>query len=99
MCETLGEPIVEEDIPVEYGDLHPVIQEILGIYNILRDEYDHFNGRYLGKNFSGILDLLDLLEINKVDRKYYTELIMLIDSIRRDLYKPAETKSAKKPSA
>lgn len=91
MCEMLGEEPTEEDTPIEFSDLDAILQQSLDIYSSLRDEYDYFSGTYIGKNFSGSLELLSLMDIPKEDYKFYLDLIKVIDSIRKELYKPAST--------
>lgn len=95
MCEMLGTEPVEEEIPVDYSDLLTDVQEALGIYSKLRDEWDTMNGNYLGKNYSGILDILNILEVPPEDRKTMFELIGIIDGHRAKAIKdnkPVEKK-------
>lgn len=82
MCEELGTEPVEEEIPVEFGDFFIDVQEALGIYQKLRDEWDTMNGNYLGKNYAGLIDLLELLDVPVEDRRTQYELIGIIDSHR-----------------
>lgn len=84
MCEMLGSTPIESEIPVEYDDLLVEVQEALDIYHKLKDEWDTMNGNYLGKSYSGIGDILDILEIPKEDRKTLFSLIGLIDRHRSE---------------
>ena len=82
MCETLGsEPVVEE-IPVEYSDFPNEIQLAISIYRLLRDEWEYMGGTYTGKNLNGIFELFEVYNIDQVDKRYYLELIHVIDAIR-----------------
>lgn len=84
MAEAMGfEPAVE-DIPVEYEDLLLDVQEALDIYYKLRDEWDTMNGNYMGKNYSGIKDIFEILEVPSEDYKTMFNLIGMIDRHRAD---------------
>jgi hypothetical protein len=93
MCDVLGIEPTEEDIPVEYDDLSIDVQEALNIYSKLKDEWDGMNGVYLGKSYSGILDIFDILEVPKEDRRIMFDLIGSIDKVRS---KALEAKRPKK---
>jgi hypothetical protein len=82
MCETLGSEPVEEEIPVEYQDFPDEIQLAISIYRLLRDEWEYMGGTYTGKNLNGIFELFEVYNIDQVDKKYYLELIHVIDAIR-----------------
>ena len=82
MCEALGNDPIEEEIPVEIDDFPEEIQEAISIYYKLRDDWDTMNGVYMGKSYTGLGDILDILEVEKVDRKYLLECIAIMDSAR-----------------
>ena len=82
MCETLGSEPVDSEIPVDYEDLYIDVQEALGIYQKLKDEWDTMNGNYMGKSYNGILDIFTILEIPAEDHKTLLELISIIDKHR-----------------
>lgn len=82
MCDMMNSEPIEEEIPVEYEDLLLDVQEALNIYSKLRDEWDTMNGIYLGKSYTGILDIFELYEIPKEDRRTIFDLLNLIDSHR-----------------
>jgi hypothetical protein len=84
MCEQLGSEIVESEIPVEFDDFAMEVQLALSIYRMLRDEWEYMNGTYLGKNLNGIFELFDVYEVHPKDKKFYLELIHMIDSTRID---------------
>ncbi len=87
MCEMMGVEVTESEIPVEYSDLSLDVQASFGIYAKLRDEWDPMDGRYLGKSYAGILDIFEILEVPKEDRKQTLELINSIDSYRKKVLK------------
>lgn len=87
MCEALGNEPVESEIPVEYEDLFIDVQEALGIYAILRDEWDTMNGIYLGKNYSNITDIFTMYDVPREDWKTVFELLVLIDKHRSEIFR------------
>lgn len=93
MCDMLGNEPIESEIPIDYEDLFRDVQEALNIYSKLRDEWDTMNGNYLGKSYSGILDILDILDVPVEDRKSMFELIGLIDRHRSKAIADAKPKS------
>jgi hypothetical protein len=82
MCEMLGSEPVESEIPVEYGDLPDEVQMVMSIYRMLRDEWEYMTGSYIGKNLVGLFELLDIYNIETIEKRYYVELIHIIDSVR-----------------
>lgn len=82
MCEQLGEEPVEANIPVEFDDFIWEVQQAFQIYNLLKDDWDGFNGIYLGKNLVGITEILDISMISTEDRYTIVLLIKMIDRIR-----------------
>ncbi len=86
MCEMLGTTPVEEEIPIEYDDLPIEVQEVLGVYKLLKDDFEYVNGNYLGKSLVGIKDIFDLCNIPESQRLFTLELIFLLDSLRAEEY-------------
>lgn len=75
MCEQFrSEPILEE-IPVDYSDLPEDCHNAISLYNILPDKFDGFSGIYFGKDFSGVGDIMDAINITD---KYHTFLFLNI---------------------
>lgn len=95
MCEALGEQPVDADVPVEYEDFALEIQQILQIYNLLSDTWEGFNGLYLGKNLTGIKDLLELFQIDSADTLIVIQTIKLLDRIRMEEQNRRTEKPAK----
>jgi len=96
MCESLGSEPIDSEIPLDYNDLPVDAQEALQMYNKLRDEWDGFNGIYLGKNYAGILDIFNILDVPVEDRRTMFELINMIDLHRKNAI--AEQREATKQS-
>ena len=80
MCEMLGSEPLEEQIPVELADLPLEVQEAYRVYVLLNDNWDSFGGNYLGKNMSGLLDIMNILEIE--DKVTILNIIQILDRNR-----------------
>ena len=94
MCELMGSEPIDEEIPVDYEDLFVDVQEALGIYSKLKDEWDTMNGNYMGKNYAGLLDIFTVLDVPVEDRKTMFDLIGLIDKYRGDAIAARKPKSS-----
>mgnify|MGYP000697463156 CR=1 FL=1 len=75
----MGNEPLEEEIPVEYDDLLMDVQTTLNIYSKLKDEWDTMNGVYLGKSYSGLIDILSILEVPPEDYRVTFDLIGISD--------------------
>jgi hypothetical protein len=93
MCEMLGSEPVDDEIPIDYEDFYVDVQEALGIYQKLKDEWDTMNGVYLGKSYAGILDIFTILEVPVEDHKTLYNLIGIIDTHRSKALLDAKPKS------
>ena len=93
MCEMMGTEPDESQIPIDYEDLFVDVQEAIGIYSKLRDEWDSMSGTYLGKSYSGILDIFTVLGVPVEDRKTMFELIGIIDKHRAKAIADSKPKS------
>ena len=80
MCEMVGFEPLEEQIPVELADLPLEVQEAYRVYVLLNDNWDSFGGNYLGKNMSGLLDIMNILEIE--DKVTILNIIQILDRNR-----------------
>ena len=94
MCDMMGSEPVESEIPIEYDDFPLDVQQALSVYRMLKDEWEGFNGLYLGKSFIGLTEILDYMEVDLADRKLTVQLIKLIDSVRAELINKREQKPA-----
>lgn len=96
MCEQLGSEPIESEIPVEFDDFALEVQCALSIYKILRDEWEFVGGNYLGKNINGIFEVFEAYDIDPRDKRFYLELIHMIDQVRIDeIRKQKKEKPAK----
>jgi hypothetical protein len=71
----MGLPIDEEEIPLDISDLSYNSQQALFLFNILPDKIEGMNGIWLGKEYAGLTDLMDIYEID--DRKEVLDLLQI----------------------
>jgi hypothetical protein len=69
MMEQMGQEPLDEEMPPDGGDLEWLAQLALTIYSRLPDKVDSMGGLWLGKDFSGIGDILDIYELNNDEKK------------------------------
>ena len=86
MCEMMGTEPVEEDIPVEISDFPDEVQVAFQVYQALQDHWEGMSGTYMGKNLTGIVDIMELYEVDKDTRKQTLEFITMIDRERMTQY-------------
>lgn len=98
MMDQLGSEPVESEIPVEIDDFPEEVQQAFTIYFKLRDEWDTFNGNYLGKSWTGLRDILEVYGIEPDDRQYVLDWVTTMDTSRREIIALQKPKSNKNPS-
>jgi len=82
MCEQLGTDPNDGVIPIDFDDLTFQSQDALIVFQYLRDEWDHMNGIYLGKDLSNIKFIFELLDIAKDNWLVIIQLLNYIVEIR-----------------
>lgn len=92
MCDTLGADPIEDQIPVEYDDLHIDTQIALDIFNMLPDNIDTFSGHCFGKDLTTLMTILDIYEIE--DRAVVFETILYIMGLYANAYNKQNKKKA-----
>jgi hypothetical protein len=90
----MGNDPIDSEMPVEFEDFPIDVQQAILVYRMLKDEWEGFNGLYLGKSFIGLTEILDYMEIDLEDRKLIVQLIKLIDSARAELINKRDQKPA-----
>ncbi len=93
MCEMLGNELVEADIPVELEDMYDEVQEAFSVYGMLQDSWDTMNGLYMGKVYSGIQDIMNIMAVE--DQKTCLLIIKIIDYQRSKLVNSNKKKATK----
>ena len=63
MCEQMGWEPKEEELPKEPSHLSYNIQGALILYNALPDVWEGMSGSWMGKDYSGLMDIMDIYEL------------------------------------
>ena len=68
MCEQMGWEPKEEEIPKDPSYLSYDVQCALLLSNSLPDNWEGMSGTWMGKDYSGLMDIMDIYQIdNKKD--------------------------------
>jgi len=68
MCEQMGWEPKEEEIPKDPSYLSYDVQCALLLFNSLPDNWEGMSGTWMGKDYSGLMDIMDIYQIdNKKD--------------------------------
>ena len=70
MCEQMGWEVDESQIPKDPSSFSLEVQQALLLFNVLPDLVEGMSGTWLGKNYSGIGDILDIYQIQNKYRSY-----------------------------
>jgi hypothetical protein len=63
MCEQMGWEPKEEELPKEPSHLSYNIQGALILYNALPDVWEGMSGSWMGKDYSGLMDIMNIYEL------------------------------------
>ena len=77
MCEQMGWEVDESQIPKDPSSFSLEVQQALLLYNVLPDIIEGMNGIWLGKNYSGIGDILDIYQI--VNKRQVFDLLKIAE--------------------
>lgn len=91
MCDMLGSEPIASEIPIEYGDLPLDVQEAYSVYTRMPDTWDTVSGLYIGKNYTGLLDIFRIMGVE--DEKLVLDIIILIDQARREVINKSKPKN------
>lgn len=84
MCEEMEIEPDPDKIPVEVSDLSFYTQQVLYIMGMLPDKIGEMSGTYIGKDFTPLVSLLELFEVDKRDWLLYVELLnVCVESYRK----------------
>lgn len=90
----MGTEPIESEIPIEYEDLYDEVQEALQVYNMLQDNIDTMNGKYIGKNVVGIDSILSMLDVQ--DKQLCYKIILTLDRARSNIINKSTADANKK---
>lgn len=97
VCEALNSEPIEEEIPVDYDDLAPEVQEALNIYYKLQDNWDTMGGNYLGKHLHNITNIFEIYGLDRGEWRGMLDIILTIDAARAKLIESKKPKQTNKP--
>ena len=64
MCEQMGWEPKDEEIPKDPSDLSYNVQCALILYEALPDIWEGMSGTWMGKNYSGLIDIMNIFSID-----------------------------------
>jgi len=67
----------EEDVPKDPSTFSLEAQQALIMLNVLPDKWEGMSGSWLGKEYAGLLDIMDLYQIE--DKKQVFELLKVCE--------------------
>ena len=67
----------EEDVPKDPSTFSLEAQQALIMLNVLPDKWEGMSGTWLGKEYAGLLDIMDLYQIE--DKKQVFELLKVCE--------------------
>ena len=71
----MGLPIDENEIPLDITDVSYNSQQALFLFNVLPDKVEGMNGVWLGKEYAGLSDIMNIYEID--DQKEVLDLLQV----------------------
>ena len=71
----MGLPIDEDEIPLDINDVSYNSQQAIFLFNILPDKIEGMNGIWLGKEYAGLSDIMNIYEID--DQKEVLDLLQV----------------------
>ena len=80
----MGLPIDEDEIPLDLEDLSYNSQQAILLFNILPDKLEGMNGIWLGKEYSGLADIMNIYDIN--NRRDVFDLLQICISKASKVY-------------
>lgn len=84
MCEMMGWEPKEEDMPADMSSLSMNAQYAVLLLEALPDLWEGTNGVWLGKDYSGLVAVMDIYEIE--DRRSVFELLKVAERELADFY-------------
>lgn len=99
MCKMMNSEPLEEEMPMERGDLRIETQMVLNLYDKLPAKWEGMSGTYLGKDLMLLPILCTEFDIDEYIRKYAWNIIPIIDSyVAQDIAEKIKRKT-KEPTS
>lgn len=84
MCEQMGWEPDENQMPIDTSELSIEVQQALILLESLPDIWEGMGGTWLGKDYAGLLAIMDIYEID--DRRSVFELLKIAEKELGDYY-------------
>ena len=86
MCEQMGWEPNEDEMPKDPSHLSYNVQSALILYNALPDIWEGMSGTWMGKDYSGLMDIMNIYEIDN-KKEAFTLFEGLLNKIKHDVIK------------
>jgi len=90
----MGLPIDEKEIPLDINDLSYNCQQAVLLFNILPDKIEGMNGLWLGKEYAGLADIMNIYEMD--NRKDVLDLLQVCIREASKVYERQREQAQKK---
>ena len=90
----MGLPIDEKEIPLDINDLSYNCQQAVFLFNILPDKVEGMNGIWLGKEYAGLTDIMNIYEMD--NRKDVLDLLQVCIREAAQVYERQRAQAQKK---
>ena len=77
MCEQMGWEPKEEEVPKDPSHLSYNVQSALILYNALPDIWEGMSGTWMGKDYSGLMDIMNIYGFD--DKKEIFSLLKIAE--------------------
>jgi len=94
MCSQMGWEPKEEEIPIDPSSLPIESQQAILLLNYLPDLWEGMSGSWMGKDYSGLLAIMDIYEIE--NRKKVFERLKELEVVLGNYYKQKQKESSAK---
>lgn len=75
LCEQMGYEPEEENMPIDPSDLSYNVQQSILLFQTLPDRIEGMAGSWLGKDYSGLIDIMDIYDID--DKRRVFDLLQI----------------------
>ncbi len=84
MCEQMGWEPNEDEMPKDTSHLYYNVQSTLILYNALPDSWEGMSGTWMGKDYSGLMDIMDIYSMD--NRKEVFTLLKVAEAEASKFY-------------
>ena len=92
MCEQMGWEPKDEEIPKDPKDLSYNVQGALGLFNALPDIWEGMSGTWMGKDYSGLMDIMNIYKLD--NKKEIFTLLKIAEGEASNFYSQKQKQQA-----